>query len=94
MYLTALANVHKALLLHCGQELRDGFPKQFVAVDDVRPTVSDGLYSKCTPHPHPSVFYTMEKKYIYKKKEIKKKERKKILNAPLPICLSSNVSTV
>ena len=53
MHLTALGNVHevckKALMLHCGgQEL------QFVAVNDVRPTVSDGLYSKClTPPPTP-----------------------------------------
>ena len=26
------------------------FDEQFLAVDDVRHTVSDGLYSKCTPH--------------------------------------------
>ena len=76
-----MGNVHevckKALLLHCGgQELQDGFStetfdEQFVAVDDVRPTVSDGLSTI-----------------------LKNKIKKRIVNAPLPICLSSNVSTV
>ena len=60
------------------------FDEQFVAVDGIRPTVSDGLYSKCTPPPPPhlSVFYTTQQ------------QQKRILNAPLPICLSSSVSTV
>ena len=67
----------KALLLHCGgQELQDGlskpaFDEQFVAVDDVRPTVSDGLSTI-----------------------LKIKIKKRIVNAPLPICLSSNMSTL
>ena len=63
------------------------FDEQFVAVDYVRAAVSDGLYSKCTPPPPPnhlSLFYTTKRK----------RKKKRILNAPLPICLSSNVSTV
>ena len=63
------------------------FDEQFVAVDDVRPTVSDGLYSNCTPPPTPSppsVFYTTPPPPPQKKKD--------------PKCtasnLSSNVSTV
>ena len=50
---------------------------QVVAVDDVRPAVSDGLYSKCTPPPPPhlSVFYSAKKK------------KKRLLNVPLLICL-------
>ena len=42
------------------------FEEQFLAVDDVRHTVSDGLYSKYTPHL--SVLY----KYLKKRKEKKK----------------------
>ena len=93
--MTALGNVHevckKALLLPCGgQELQDDFQVQtfdelLVAVDDVQPTVSDGLYSKCTPPlpPPPSVcllYYPPPP------------QKKRILNAPLPTCLSFSVS--
>ena len=60
------------------------FDEQCVAVDDVRPTVSDGQHSKCTPHPlthphHPvlSVFYTTERKKRKKKREREKKKREK-----------------
>ena len=55
-----------SVALHCGgQELQDGFSNflmysLIVAVDDVRHTVCDGLYSKCTPHL--SVLYTTKKK--------------------------------
>ena len=77
--------MHEALLLHCGgQELQDRVSKllmnSFVAVDDVRPSVSDGLYSKYPPSPPLSVFYTK-----------KKKKRDPKCTAPH---LSSNVSTV
>ena len=44
------------LFLHCHHQndlIFQTFDEQFVAVDDVRPTVSDGLYSKCTPPPPP-----------------------------------------
>ena len=52
IYLAALGNVQearkKALLLHCGgqelQEIFKTFEEQFVAVDDVRPTVANCTY--------------------------------------------------
>ena len=94
-----------SVALHCGgQELQDGFSKknyeQFVAVDDVRHTVSDGLYFKCTPPlppppPPPPICLVYYKKKRKKKKGEKRKEKKgKKEKKDLPICLSSNVSIV
>ena len=49
-------------VMNCRTIFLQTFDEQFVAVDDVRPTVSDGLYSKCASPPptprHLSVFYT------------------------------------
>ena len=64
-----------SVALHCGgQELQDGFSiflmnSLIVVIDDVRHTVCDGLYSKCTPHL--SVLYTTKKKKKEEEKDPK-----------------------